>query len=73
MEATLLLQGSKLLLQPSCWVPPQHNCVGPHPILPGGRDIPWGLAVLNLHEVQRHRGLPEIPEGRKGVRGGLVT
>lgn len=49
------------------------NCFGPHPISTGGRDVPWDLAVLNLHGVQHHQGLPEIPEGRRAVRGGLVT
>lgn len=49
------------------------NCFGPHPISTGGRDVPWDLAVLNLHGVQHHQGLLEIPEDRRAVRGGLVT
>ena len=27
--------------------------------------VPWDQAVLTLHGDQRHRGLPEIPEGRE--------
>lgn len=41
--------------------------------MPSGRDIPWGLAVPNLLEAQHHQGLPEIPEGKRGVKAGLVT
>lgn len=43
------------------------------PVLPSGvGDIPWDQAVLTLHGDQRHRGLPEIPEGRENMESAQV-
>lgn len=41
--------------------------------LPSGvGDIPWDRAVLTLHGDQRHRGLPEIPEGRENTESAQI-